>query len=107
MNAEALLGPLPEGWKCIFLMDEHGLDNPLFKYTFVENEQDSTRDEDPRLGRVEEPFERVKSARTVDDPICFTRFKDRTTGVEINYDPRMTAQALRERGVDVKTVELV
>lgn len=107
MNGEALLGQFPAGWKGIFLMDEKGLDNPFFKKTSAENGQGEATDEDPRLSSVVTPFERIKSARTADDPICFTRFRDGARGVEINYDPRMTAQALRERGVDVKRLKLI
>ncbi|PLB34246.1 HET-domain-containing protein [Aspergillus candidus] len=108
MHSEGVLGRFPPGWKGIFLMDENGLDRPCYRC----DESDSpdgtvTTEEDPRLGPVPPPFERVASQRTPDDPTNFVRFRNCETGEVVNYDPRLTPEALRGRGVNVETFHLV
>ena len=108
MHGEGVLGRFPPGWKGIFLMDENGLDRPCYCCGDSDSPGDTvTTEEDPRLGPVPRPFERVESQRTLDDPTNFVRFRNSQTGEVINYDPRLTLEALRERGVHVESFQLV
>lgn len=102
-DAISLLGPLPDGWN----IQVHFISTTLgSKYYYYDEATDELTEEDPRLEPLVE-WERVHSDRTGDDPETFQRFKDLTTGEVINYDPRMSPEALRKRGVPLEMFSLI
>ena len=102
-DGEGILGPLPSHWKVVFMMDTLGRLEARFLNTST-NEKTTL---DPRLGPLAEPWEELKAVRTRDDPTIFARFRNKQTGEVMNSDPRMLPDALRARGVPLKTFRLV
>ncbi|KAI1488552.1 heterokaryon incompatibility protein-domain-containing protein [Biscogniauxia mediterranea] len=97
-DATGLLGPLPESWICQIFMDSVGLSTA---YRFLNKESGLVSQDDPRLPPLV-GWESLTSTRTADDPEVYQKFKNIETGDIINYDPRMSADTLRERGVALK-----
>lgn len=104
-DGTALLGPLPLPWKVQLKRDSSGYTNPYFHNpTTGENS-----DRDPRLETIQLPphWEEIEVVRTVDDPRYFERFRNNATGEIMNSDPRPLSDALKKRGVNVQTFQLV
>jgi hypothetical protein len=85
--------------------------SPRCDYRFVDVRHFKIKLEDPRL-EPDPDWERVALEDigreiTGDDPEVCCFFKHRATGEVIDYDPRMTADALRRRGVPLRTFALV
>nr|OQO20961.1 hypothetical protein B0A51_10238 [Rachicladosporium sp. CCFEE 5018] len=104
MDAEALLGKLsnewnieayPEGARCVYRFR-----NVITGWSQVE---------DPRLPPLEHPWVELEfdEGYTSADPFNAARFRNEETGEEINYDPRLTPDALRDRGVQIERITLV
>lgn len=55
-----------------------------------------------RLGLLQ-GWERLDADRTVDDPEIFQKFRNLSAGEVINYDPRMSLDALKLRGLVTST----
>jgi len=83
MNGEAILGPLPCGWRAQANRDQQGV---MFQ-NFTKDSDDAVMD-DPRLGPLSAEFE----------------WCDQTTLPE--FDPRLSPKALKYRGVDIRTFHL-
>lgn len=64
-------------------------------------------EEDPRLDPLPPEWERVQADRTPDDPVACALFKNKVTGEVMNSDPRLLLEALAQRGVDLKTFQLI
>lgn len=78
----------------------------LFGFTNLETGERSY--EDPRLGPLPEGWSRLPERdRTDDDPETFQEFQNQFTGEIMASDPRLTAEALRQRGVKLETFALV
>lgn len=102
-DAMRLLGPLPAGWKPqVFL----NLSLAMGSYEFLNTETGVLTEQDPRLGPLA-GWERDRSERTADDPAVYQRFKRIGSDEVVNYDPRMSPDALRARGVSLTTFEIV
>lgn len=106
MDGEAFLGQLPDQWCAQYnILDDSACDKVLYKSL----ETGTTVKTDPRLDKVPLPheWEPVAWTRESIDPRTCCRFRNRFTGELINYDPRMTSEALKERGVNVKEIVLI
>ncbi|RDL38024.1 uncharacterized protein BP5553_05457 [Venustampulla echinocandica] len=102
-DSASLLGPLPKPWKVEIVSYSSILPN----YQFVNAVTGEVTLEDPRLEPLPEEWERFESPWTPDDPEFFQRFRNRTNGEEINSDPRIFPEALKARGVPLRTFQLV
>jgi hypothetical protein len=96
MNGEAFLGPLPSQSERITL-DDSGLETDAY----VNHPTEEVHVEDPRLGPLPEGW-RFKSHSKEH---LFSWIVNDKTGEE--HDPRLTLQALKGRGVDLKVIKLI
>jgi len=102
MDAEGLLGNIQHPWKIQYYPVD-GLHVPRFLDTIT----GSNSIEDPRLGAVPLQWEQSQVVRKPDDPLHIAHFENKITGEVINSDPRMLPGALEERGVKLRTFQLV
>ena len=102
-DEESFLGPLPLHWKVTLLRDTLG----RLEVRYLNTSTNEMTTLDPRLGPLVEPWEELKVVRTPDDPAMFAGFGNKQTGEVMNSDPRMLPDALRARGVPLKTFTLV
>lgn len=92
-------------WSARVFNDSTGLFTIL---RFYNSETKITQDEDPRLGPLPEEWAAMgRKERTSEDPRIFAYFKNKQTGEIVNSDPRMEPEALRNKGVKLKTFALV
>ncbi|KAH9905372.1 HET-domain-containing protein [Xylariomycetidae sp. FL2044] len=105
MDDEAVLGGLPHPWRVLVKDDANG----LMKARYYNDDTGDETSEDPRLAEVLLPpeWEPIDREWTTADPLYCKWFKHRETGEVINSDPRLFPEALRERGVPLKTITLV
>lgn len=105
MDGETLLGPLPSGWTVKASYGEDGLLRPVYH----NSDTDTTCVDDPRLIDWALPpgWEPMPWTRTRDDPIACAKYRNKTTGEEINSDPRLLPQGLVERGIPCEVIDLV
>lgn len=106
MDGEAFLGELPDHWRAQYGISSKSVrDKVLYKNL----ETGIIVNTDPRLDKVPLPkgWEAVDWTREDIDPRICCRFWNNLTGDLINYDPRMTSEALMERGVNIKEIILV
>lgn len=107
MIGQALLGPLEPH---VHVQDSFNVWGR--RRVFINTDTGHHSFEDPRLEEIPLPAEWERGTdeeqqRVHDDPEVFCRFRHRDTGELINYDPRMTADALKARGVPVQTLTLM
>lgn len=102
-DAIAVLGPLPAQWKVIIKGDSLG--RALHRYINLMTYKLTA--EDPRLGVLPPKWERVPYERSADDPALFEVFKNSITGETLHSDPRLLPEALRARGVNLETFQLI
>lgn len=100
-DANALLGQLPEPW-CVQVSESDGLRSV---FHFLNRETGETTDSDPRLGPLV-GWERLAVEKGVDDPMTCQKYWNSETGEVINYDPRMSLDALEARGVKFEAFAL-
>ncbi|KAK6207029.1 hypothetical protein QIS74_13517 [Colletotrichum tabaci] len=103
MDTEALLGPLPDGWRARMARESGFFDS----MHFFSAATDEVTKLDPRLGEDPPEWERMEAVRSGADPWNFARYRHRDTREVINSDPRLTAAALEARGVQVETFRLI
>ena len=102
MEGEALLGPLPSPWRRAWRLDTEG-DGATYD-CFISQTDGEIRVEDPRLGplppgwRVRDHEKRHLRNWYVNDSTG--------EGYDMDYDPRMTTEALRARGVKLAEFKL-
>jgi len=101
-DATSVLGPLPRPWTVRVHLDSVG-DTTLQRF-FNETTEELTED-DPRLEPLR-GWERLETDRTGDDPEIFQKFKNLSTGEIINFDPRMSPDELKSRGVALRAFQL-
>ena len=104
MDSEALLGALPKPWR----IEQHFLRRQFPIY--VNDETGYSGREDPRLASLPADWRRLDMDDLVidaDDPVAVDYFRNVVTGVTINYDPRLTRDALQQRGIRLETIDLV
>ncbi|KAI1869732.1 uncharacterized protein JN550_005713 [Neoarthrinium moseri] len=107
MDGEALLGRLELPYVMRAFVDPDGF--PMNRALCCTLDSKVIVAEDPRLQDVPLPagWEAVEFRRTREDPRNCTRYQNTVTGEVINSDPRLTPEALIERGVDIRTITLV
>lgn len=93
MNAEAVLGPLPDEWSYILTRDRGYPENSC---AFINNATGEQTKEDPRLPPLSSPWKRTPNG-----------FKNDETGEIVTGDPRLTPEALMERCPLLTTLRLI
>ncbi|KAI0121663.1 heterokaryon incompatibility protein-domain-containing protein [Xylariales sp. AK1849] len=96
MDGETVLGPLQQPWE---IRNKRFGDQHVT--TYYNTETDVWQSEDPRLKAIPLPpeWEPMDWKRTRDDPSNCCMFRNRITGEVINSDPRLSMEALNERGL--------
>lgn len=100
MDGEAILGPLKSPW-CIHIKTESdGLD--VASYYNADTKHYSTKD--PRLEEIPLPseWEEIEWERSPADPRYCAKFRNTVTGDIVNYDPRLSSEALTQRGIEIQ-----
>ena len=104
MCAEALLGPMSEGWEYVRRLNQI---SDGYLDAFLHRPSGRVQCEDPRLGQLPEGWH-VKSHELEDlYPIYVDDRTGETCGKAFATDPQMTSEELRLRGVDMRTFRLV
>lgn len=101
MDGEAILGPLPDGWTMQSFSGTRAYKRYLHYPTGV------AQVDDPRLPKLPAHWQRIPHEVTPDDPQSIHFFENVDTGEVINHDPRMTAEALKDRGIRLETTALI
>jgi hypothetical protein len=83
--------------------DAHG--SPTAR--FVDRWSNTETLEDPRLDSLPPKWVRAPYERLPGDPAIFEKFKNMETDEIINYDPRMSLDALKARGIELEMFKLV
>jgi hypothetical protein len=116
MDGEALLGPLPEPFE---LIKRYGADTRDFWFNFRDRKTGAIRVEDPRLkDELPAGWERKSywtwfwewiQGKSHPQAKYWTSFVNTESGEELidGKDPRMSSEALKERGVDLQVLTLV
>lgn len=102
MYGEALLGPLPDTFKAIW-RHKGSVDVNSHFWGYYNNETGVIQAEDPRLG----PLPPRWSLLNHEDEEFLHHFKNDETGETTWFDPRLTSQELKKRGIPIKVFELV
>ncbi|KAL8923008.1 MAG: hypothetical protein Q9208_004820 [Pyrenodesmia sp. 3 TL-2023] len=103
-DAKAILGSLPPPWRAIIKGDDT-FGRPLHRYLNLNTGEVAA--EDPRLDILPPPWVRWVYERAPDDPALFEVFRNTATGETMKSDPRLSAEALKARGVQLKTFDLI
>ena len=101
MQAESLLGPLPHPWKCVNRYHE-----ALREYftCFFNKETNQYQLDDPRLGPLSDGWH-VKSHS---EESGWNWYVNENTGEDAGeFDPRLTPEALKQRGVNLQKFRLI
>jgi hypothetical protein len=102
-DATCLLGPLPEPWAVQMFPDLVG--EPTL-YRYLNSETRDLTDEDPRLAPLQGWTRVHDEGRTADDPETIQKYENMSTGERINYHPGMALEALKLRGVALRSFRL-
>jgi hypothetical protein len=100
MSCEGLLGLLPDTHKIVRLMDKK---NRTLHESYLELASGVVQCEDPRLGKLPQGWKLGDHDRMHLQPL----FVNEETGEDTWYDPRLTPEALKARGVDVEYFDLI
>jgi hypothetical protein len=101
MDGEALLGPLLQPW-IIQMRRVHG----WWAQHFYNSETEDLVMEDPRLPQLDEQWERYQGDGILQDPSYLYTYMNKETG-EVRSDPRMSSEALIERGIELRKFSLI
>ena len=101
--AEALLGPMSEGWEYVMRLNRvsGGYDD-----AYLHKSSGRVQCEDPRLGQLPEGW-RVHHELEGGVPVYVNDRTGEFCGKAFATDPRMTSKELKLRGVDMRTFRLV
>lgn len=102
-DANALLGPLPDGWTVQAFTDASGF---TYNHRFVHARTGVISDDDPRLKPLT-GWERIRRDRTSRDPELFQCYRNTLNGKEMNSDPRLCPEALKRSGINLELFPLV
>jgi hypothetical protein len=102
MDGEALLGPLPPGWKAVIRTDVNGDQQQKILNTSGEETLP-----DPRFGELAEEWEAILAPDRVWPEKEVYVARHRITGQLVYSDPRLLPDALRARGVSLRQFALV
>ena len=100
-DSVGLLGPLPPSWRVSIVMLEG-----VPRYVYVCDKTGAYTFADPRLGELGE-WKPLETFTTGIFPADVVHFRHKTTGEVSDSDPRLDPDALRERGVRLKSFALV
>ncbi|KAM0441256.1 hypothetical protein ACHAPT_000563 [Fusarium lateritium] len=100
----ALLGSLADPRAVIIFQGPHGLWDV---WGVLNRESKVWTAEDPRLPPFSDEWEWSEIERTRNDPAVCRFFRNKVTGEVINSDPRLTPEALKERGVKLEEIVLI
>lgn len=103
MDGEKFLGRLVKPWRLQLNFGSTGLALPCF----YNDDTKTITGDDPRLPPLPRSWELTGRTHGQGDTESFREFRNTETGEVINYDPRMSPEALRERGVKLQTFVLV
>ncbi|KAI1802000.1 HET-domain-containing protein [Daldinia bambusicola] len=106
MDGEGLFGTIPPPWTVQIGTDA---DNRV-RACFYNEETGVMYRDHQRLQEVPLPLgweEVTEWERTRADPLYCTRFRNKETGETVNWDPRLSPEEFRGRGVLVETITLV
>jgi len=101
-NGEALMGPIHDPFK---LVSKWYAPEQAHHFAFLNTENNSYQWVDPRLSELPLPVGWRKKKHKMEEWIQL--FMNDITREETNFDPRLTAESLRERGVDIQTLNLI
>lgn len=101
-DAVGLLGSLPEDWQLQITKDEQG----FARYQYLHRPSGNITHNDPRLGPMPTAWKSIKTCRQPGDPALWALFRDSVNNKTLTSDPRLEAEALRKRGVEVEFLEL-
>ena len=101
MQAESLLGPLPHPWQCV---SRYSKELGYFCEFFFNKETNQYRLDDPRLGPLPNGWQ-VSSHRR---EAWWNQYVNEITGEDAGiYDPRLSPEALKQRGVQLQKFRLI
>ncbi|OTB14618.1 hypothetical protein K445DRAFT_319029 [Daldinia sp. EC12] len=106
MDGEALFGSIPPPWTAQIGTDA---DNRV-RVMYYNEEVGTLYRDHQRLQEVPVPFgweEITEWKKSRADPLYCKRFYNKETDETINWDPRLSPEAFRERGVPIETITLV
>ncbi|KAL8923554.1 MAG: hypothetical protein Q9208_004500 [Pyrenodesmia sp. 3 TL-2023] len=97
MRGEAILGPLPDRWQYRWINS----DSSVYNFGFVDQLTEQYVYEDPRHGPLPSPWRLERPGVKAD---MSNWFINNEIGETLNwpYDPRMSTEALRKRGVPLR-----
>jgi hypothetical protein len=100
IDGEALLGPLPEGIERV--LQEVGVNE--FRWTCIDRSTEICNPEDPRLGKLPDGWKIVEH----DYDGYWSLYENDELGITDSLDdPRLTPEALMERGVNLENFVLI
>jgi len=101
MDGEALLGPLDQ---TLYIASKFDEGTGKFWWTYLEHETERCTIDDPRLGELPPGWKK----KSYEEDQFWNWFVNSSNGEEIKGgDPRLSVEALLERGVDLRNFELV
>ncbi|KAL2073025.1 hypothetical protein VTL71DRAFT_10349 [Oculimacula yallundae] len=100
MDGKALLGPLPSQYQPIECLDEESGGDYS---SFLHQGTGKMSPEDPRLGEL--PVRWIKESHPKEE--IHLRFFNQEIGKSTSRDPRLSPEALRARGVPLRTFDIV
>ena len=103
--ASELLGDLPSPWTPKYFRDEG-----WWRLGFYDSDTEELTREDPRLGPLEDGWEKYLDHEIdSDEPEIFDYFRRLKDGKEevISYDPRMSLEALLSKGLKLEKISLI
>ncbi|KAK6957164.1 hypothetical protein Daesc_002450 [Daldinia eschscholtzii] len=106
MDGEALFGSIPPPWTAQIGTDA---DNRV-RVMYYNEEVGTLYRDHQRLQEVPVPLgweEVTEWKKSRADPLYCKRFYNKETDETINWDPRLSPEAFRERGVPIETITLV
>lgn len=104
-DAAGLLGPLPVGYRVQLMKDASGYaQSSYLNYTSKETE---TTLDDPRLGPVPYPWERVDVDRPRGASALWACFRNQETEELIDSDPRLLPDALETMGITLESFQII
>ena len=101
MDGEGLLGRLPSNWQCV---DRYDPVSKGYLDAFLNRDTGIVQVEDPRLGPLP-PGWRIANHM---DKRLYNKYTNRAAGIfHSRFDPRMSSEALKARGIDLQEYRLV